>query len=204
MKGIEGNFMSQPRVFAHSAVPVSATPARIPGTEERGCALYVGTGGTLVVKMEGTHQTALMPGPSYVAIFTNVPNGSFLPLLVTHVLDDNSSDLEDQVAFGEAAVTAAEEQKAAAQLAVEAAETAREEAVKDKEICLGKGGTDEACDLTYGPAIDAAARALSEAEDELKDAEDALQLAEKQLDIANANLDEGAIATDATGILGLF
>ena len=47
MRGIEGNFMAQPRVFAHSAVPVDIG-SPIAGTEERGCALYVGTGGTLV------------------------------------------------------------------------------------------------------------------------------------------------------------
>lgn len=204
MKGIEGNFMSQPRVFAHSAMPVSGSLVQIVGTEERGCALYVGTGGTLVVKMEGTHQTALMPGPSYVAIFTNVPSGSFLPILVTHVLESNNDDLLEQLALAEAAVSAGEARATAAADSLEAAEKELEAAEKELEQCIGGGGTDEACGLTYGPAVDEAKRAVDEANLEVKNAEDALKLAEERRDIAAEKADQPATTTSASDILALF
>ena len=81
--GLQGNEMAQPRVFAHDAVAVTPHDTnRIPGTEDRGCCLYVGTtGGTVVVIMEsGTEAT-----------FNAVPAGSFLPVLVTHVKSTGTS-----------------------------------------------------------------------------------------------------------------
>ena len=48
--GLQGNEMAQPRVFAHDAVAISGSATQIAGTEDRGCCLYVGTGGSIVVK----------------------------------------------------------------------------------------------------------------------------------------------------------
>ena len=54
IKGLAGNEMAQPRVFAHDAVAISGSNTQIAGTESRGCCLYVGTGGSIVVRMEGS------------------------------------------------------------------------------------------------------------------------------------------------------
>ena len=101
--------MAQPRVFAHSAVPVDTTGLgveineKIQGTEERGCALYIGTGGTLVVEMEGTHKlTDPVSGEEFdtnISIFKNVNSGVFLPILVTRVLDSSSEIWEGRLAY---------------------------------------------------------------------------------------------------------
>jgi len=92
MKGLQGNFMSEPRVFAHSARNITPSTNAIPLVDQRGVALYVGSGGNVVVRMEGTHMS---PDPNGVMhetninIFNNIPDGLFMPILVTHVLDNN-------------------------------------------------------------------------------------------------------------------
>jgi len=75
MKGVQGNEAAQVRVFAHDAVAISQSANQIAGTEDRGVCLYVGTGGSITVTMES--------GSS--ATFTNIPDGTFLPILVTHL-----------------------------------------------------------------------------------------------------------------------
>ena len=82
--GLSGNEMAQPRVFAHDAVAISGSTTQIAGTENRGCCLYVGTGGNIVVRMEGS---------STDVTFTNVPNGTFMPVLVTHYISGGSNVL---------------------------------------------------------------------------------------------------------------
>ena len=77
VNGLQGNFQAQPRVFGHSAVLLSGSAAQIAGTEDRGCCLYVGTGGDIVVILEGN--TAQVT-------FKNVPSGHFLPVLATHYI----------------------------------------------------------------------------------------------------------------------
>ena len=84
IKGLAGNEMNQPRVFAHDAVAISGSATQIAGTENRGCCLYVGTGGSIVVRMEGS---------STDVTFTNVPNGTFMPVLVTHYISGGSDIL---------------------------------------------------------------------------------------------------------------
>ena len=84
IKGLAGNEMAQPRVFAHDAVSISADAAQISGTEDRGVCLYIGgagTNGTAVVKMESGN----------IAVFKGLSAGSFLPILATHLLVDNGS-----------------------------------------------------------------------------------------------------------------
>jgi hypothetical protein len=74
MKGVQGNFAAQVRVFAHDAVAISANANQIANTEDRGVCLYVGTGGSVTVTMESGNSVT----------FQNVPDGHFLPILVTH------------------------------------------------------------------------------------------------------------------------
>ena len=81
MKGVQGNFAAQVRVFAHDAISVTPGAARIANTEDRGVCLYVGNSGDVEVIMES----------GSTIIFTNVPSGSFLPVLVTHVLAANTT-----------------------------------------------------------------------------------------------------------------
>jgi hypothetical protein len=83
-KGVQGNFASQVRVFAHDAVSVTPSATRIPNTDQRGVCLYIGGQGDVEVIMEsGTTQT-----------FKNVSAGTFLPILVTHVLSGNTTATE--------------------------------------------------------------------------------------------------------------
>ena len=81
VKGLAGNEMAQPRVFAHDAVGLTAAQIAsgtyvIPGTEDRGVCLYVGAAMTSI--------TVTMESGSSV-IFKGVSAGSFLPILVTSV-----------------------------------------------------------------------------------------------------------------------
>jgi hypothetical protein len=87
MKGVQGNFAAQVRILGHDAVPISASATQIADTEDRGVCLYIGTGGSVQVKMEGT-----MGGASNVT-FQNVPDGHFLPILVTHLIGGTASNI---------------------------------------------------------------------------------------------------------------
>ena len=75
MKGVQGNFAAQARVFGHDALAILADANPIANTEDRGVCLFIGTGGNVTVKMESGNEVT----------FYNVPDGHFLPILVTHV-----------------------------------------------------------------------------------------------------------------------
>ncbi len=76
MRGLEGNFQAQPRLFAHDAVALSPATTAIANTEERGCCLYVGVAQTSIeVTMESGNSV----------ILKGIAAGSFLPILVTHL-----------------------------------------------------------------------------------------------------------------------
>jgi mannose/fructose-specific phosphotransferase system component IIA len=79
MRGLEGNFQAQPRVFAHDAAEIIPNnSADIPNTSERGCCVYVGDisgGSNIKVTMESGNEIT----------FTGVVAGSFLPILVKKV-----------------------------------------------------------------------------------------------------------------------
>ena len=77
VEGLQGNFQAQPRVFGHSAVALTGSATRIANTEERGCCLYIGTGGDIEVILEGNTTSVT---------FKNVPSGHFLPVLATHYI----------------------------------------------------------------------------------------------------------------------
>jgi hypothetical protein len=94
--GLQGNEMAQPRVFAHDAISVTPSANAIANTERRGACIYVGesgTTGTLVVKMESGN----------TAVFKGIADGTFLPILVTHVLvsdgGSNTTDVSDILAL---------------------------------------------------------------------------------------------------------
>ncbi len=105
--GLEGNMMAQPRMFAHDAVGIDPAdfgnllvpvPATLPsGLEEtvfmqRGACLYVGVNcSSIQVTMESGSQPT----------FLNVPAGSFLPILITAVIDANDADTGTTVADGD-------------------------------------------------------------------------------------------------------
>ena len=77
MRGLEGNFQAQPRVFGHDAVAITADAGNdIANTEDRGCCLYIGSGGNITVTMESGNTVT----------FNNVPDGHFLPILVTRYI----------------------------------------------------------------------------------------------------------------------
>lgn len=82
IRGLEGNEMAQPRVFAHDAVGLTAAQITsgtyvIPNTENRGVCLYVGAAMTSI--------TVTMESGSTGIVFKGVSAGSFLPILVTSV-----------------------------------------------------------------------------------------------------------------------
>jgi|TARA_Y100000015_G_C2377678_1_gene83397 hypothetical protein len=76
MDGLQNFQAKEVRVFAHDSLTVAPSATRIEGTNERGCCIYVGGDGDLKVRMESGRDT----------IFKNVVAGTFLPILVTHVL----------------------------------------------------------------------------------------------------------------------
>lgn len=51
-------------------------------------ALYIGTGGTLVCNVVGGNGTPV--GTPNTTIFINIPNGTFLPIIVNNVWVDNA------------------------------------------------------------------------------------------------------------------
>ncbi len=83
MRGLEGNFQAQPRVFAHDAIGLTPGATQIANTTERGCCLYVGVAMSVI--------QVIMEGGTTVN-FKGVAAGSFLPILVTHVTSATLAD----------------------------------------------------------------------------------------------------------------
>jgi hypothetical protein len=77
--GIQGNQMKEARVFGHHAKEIVESATQITGTTERGCCLYVGGAGDVKVTMESGVDVT----------FKGVNAGTFLPILITHVLDES-------------------------------------------------------------------------------------------------------------------
>lgn len=89
ISGLNGNMNSEPRVFAHDAIPVnvsdfgklllpepSAPTADVINTFSRGCCLYVGIESNIEVQMESGRNCT----------FKRVPPGSFLPIMVIRII----------------------------------------------------------------------------------------------------------------------
>jgi len=105
--GLEGNEASQPRVFAHSATPITGTNIVTPfagqqvvttGTPaagdtvsvlRRGACLYVGVACDITVVLESQDPDTLIAD---AVTFYGVPAGSFLPILVTKVFKVTKTD----------------------------------------------------------------------------------------------------------------
>ena len=105
--GLEGNEASQPRVFAHSATPLTGTnlvdgsvgetvvTTGTPTTGDevsvlrRGACLYVGIASDVTVVMEGQPSNTAFAD---AITFHGVTAGSFLPVLVTKVYKVGKTD----------------------------------------------------------------------------------------------------------------
>lgn len=105
--GLEGNEASQPRVFAHSATPITGTNIVTPfagqqvvttgtpvagdtvSTLRRGACLYVGVACDITVVMESQDSATLLAD---AITFYGVTAGSFLPVLVTKVFKVTKTD----------------------------------------------------------------------------------------------------------------
>ncbi len=222
MRGIEGNFMAQPRVFAHSAKPVTPGSAPISKTDDRGCALYVGTTGTIVVKMEGTHVALDAVGEEYntnINIYYNVPGGSFLPILVTHVLDSNQEDLDSRVDFWNSKLVKAQEELAQTQARI--AETRSKINKAEELVAALKEEAGKECEINPNGAkcsmLESRVKSAKDVVEELKDLEDELveeqKTLEEDINEFTANVEtvteaaqdgENQVSTDAENILALF
>ena len=81
-----GQFGNQPD-FGTSAEAVTASDTISFATNIRRSCLYIGTGGDVKVILSGVTQADGTPPTAAEAIlFKNIPDGSFLPVIVDHVL----------------------------------------------------------------------------------------------------------------------
>ena len=218
MRGIEGNFMAQPRVFAHSAVPVDIG-SPIAGTEERGCALYIGTGGTLVVEMEGTHEATDAAGNKFntnINIFTNIGTGMFLPILVVKVLESNEEFFAQRLDYYADLINSLEEENSAIndQIPPLQDEIAKLDEIKDALLSQLKAAIESGNDI-LAASLDIQIQNITDQIDQLvsqvKDLEARLKEIPEEIDEATEAISqitkasvEGTVETDASGILGLF
>jgi len=224
MRGIEGNFMAQPRVFAHSALPVTpSNSGTIDGTSDRGCALYIGSTGNLAVRMEGTHKAVDINGNEYetnVNVFKNVPGSSFLPILVVQVLDSSVVELQERAQYYDSELNRWED--IADSLQGQLALLTKQLADLDQQIDEAQVITEKICD-NQGEDSGACSIARNNLDNLLSDKETLEQEKEKtenELDEAVANVSqyqdwldtiedqiasgEGIVDTDASDILALF
>ena len=82
-----GQYGNQPD-FGTRAENITPTGGNIAtGYKLNSAALYIGTGGTLVCKVVGND-----PSVSYFSIFTNIPNGTFFPVIVDYVFTGDGGD----------------------------------------------------------------------------------------------------------------
>ncbi len=222
MRGIEGNFMAQPRVFAHSAQPV-ILGSDISDTDQRGCALYVGTTGTIVVRMEGTHKAEDVIGNLYdtnVSIFYNVPGGSFLPILVTSVLESNQVELTARADFydlefkkAEDSLSQLQEELSELRSALAQAEQEADEAKAQASSICEKLGEDSGPCRVSQQKVERTLETVKQLKDEEQELEAKVEdqnaktaKAEKDADVARAASEDPAllVTTDAENILALF
>jgi|TARA_R100000479_G_C6294550_1_gene167891 hypothetical protein len=80
-----GQFFNQPD-FGTEAFPVT-----IGTTNVNQCALYMGVGGNIEVKLVGSRQTAV--------VFKNIPNGSFLPCIVSEIVAGANTTVSEVIAI---------------------------------------------------------------------------------------------------------
>lgn len=81
-----GQFGNQPD-FGTEAATVTTTDTITFATNVRSSCLYIGTGGDVKVILSGVTQADGTPPTAAEAIlFKNIPDGSFLPVIVDYVL----------------------------------------------------------------------------------------------------------------------
>jgi len=224
MRGIEGNFMAQPRVFAHSALPVEpSNSGTIDGTSDRGCALYIGSTGNLAVRMEGTHKAIDINGNEYetnVNVFKSVPGSSFLPILVVQVLESSVVELQERVQYynseqekweGIAASLQQREADLKQQLKDLDQQIDQTQSITEK-ICNEEGEDSGACVIARNNLDnllsdkEAIEQEIQKTEDDLAEAQDNAEeyMGWKQAIEDQIESGEGVVDTDASDILALF
>jgi len=80
-----GQFINQPD-FGTNAFPVVAGTTNV-----KNCALYLGSGGNIEV--------TLMGSPNTPVVFKNIPNGIFLPFIVSTIVTGANTTVADIVAI---------------------------------------------------------------------------------------------------------
>ncbi len=82
-----GQYANQPD-FGTEANTVTASDTINNTTDLKGACLYVGTGGHVKVILAGVTGSggSGLPTASEAVIFKNIPDGSFLPVIVSYVL----------------------------------------------------------------------------------------------------------------------
>jgi hypothetical protein len=81
-----GQFGNQPD-FGTEAATVTATDTITFATSVRSSCLYIGTGGDVKVILSGvTQANGTPPTAAEAVLFKNIPDGSFLPVIVDYVL----------------------------------------------------------------------------------------------------------------------
>ena len=81
-----GQFGNQPD-FGTEAATVTATDTITFVTSVRSSCLYIGTGGDVKVILSGvTQANGTPPTAAEAVLFKNIPDGSFLPVIVDYVL----------------------------------------------------------------------------------------------------------------------
>jgi hypothetical protein len=82
--GNQPDFGTRAKVVVPTGDPV--TP--IPGEKLNSAALYIGTGGDLVVTVVGGNSGVNQNGGA--TIFRNIPNGTFFPVIVNNIWEDDN------------------------------------------------------------------------------------------------------------------
>ena len=83
-----GQYGNQPDfgTRAQNITPIGYNPAS--GENLNSAALYIGTGGTLVCDVVGGNT-----GGGAYTIFYNIPDGTFFPVIVNHVWEDDGGEV---------------------------------------------------------------------------------------------------------------
>ena len=219
-RGLEGNFMAQPRILAHSVLPITEDLVGkiLPFTEGRGCALYIGgqEPGTescdVVVRMEGSTDVGF--GPEDVVVFRNVTPGSFLPILVTSVLASDEAFYEERINYLNAKVieldkSISSNQVREKQIDTEVIETEQKSKEAVKACQDLPSGEIKQCEIDvakkYDPILASLELEKQKLEEEIRDSQ--RQIAEMDKNIAELQdiIDSGStVETSAINILGLF
>jgi len=219
-RGLEGNFMAQPRILAHSVLPITEDLVGkiLPFTEGRGCALYIGgqepgtTSCDIVVRMEGS--TDIGFGPEDIVVFRNVAPGSFLPILVTSVLSSDVEFYEERINYLNAKLVELDQSIASDKARLEAVETEiAETEIKKKEAfkaCQDLPPVEvKQCESDAAKKYDKILKSLREQEAELNDEIDANERQKVEADKAIAEAEDVinsglTVETSAINVLGLF